>query len=106
MDTMLTNPTFDELRSLTNAGQLRAVITSDGHTAIGSASRYTHFDLRSGLLPIRPGRVVTMPSTTSELLLFRTNDLLVVAPFSKRDYSSAEQQLLGDLTAALEIALA
>jgi hypothetical protein len=106
MDTMFTNPTFDELRSLTSAGQLRVVITSDGHTAIGSAARYTHFDLRTGLLPVRTRHLATIPSTTSELLLFRTNDLLVIAPFSKRDYSSAEQQLLGDLTAALDISLA
>jgi hypothetical protein len=106
MDSMLTNPTFDELRTLSSVGQLRAVITSDGHTAIGSATRFTHFDLRTGLLPIRAAHLRTMPSTTSELLLFRTNDVLVVAPFSKRDYSRAEQQLLGDLTAALDVALA
>jgi len=103
---MYTDPTFDELCTLKGARELRAVITSDGHTAVGSAARYTHLDLRTGLLPLRTGSLVTMPPTTSELLLFRTNELLVVAPFSKRDHSTAEQHLLDDLAAAWEVALA
>ena len=103
---MFTDPTFDQLRTLIDVRQLRAVVTADGRTAIGSAEGYTHGDLRTGLLPAHVGRRPPMSSPTSELMIFRTNNLMVVAPFSKRDYSRAERLLLHDLASACEVSLA
>jgi hypothetical protein len=104
MTAMLIDPTFAQLRTLNAVRELRAVVTADGRTAIGSADRYTHGDLRSGLGPKSAGRVL-LSSTTSELMIFKTNDLMVIAPFSKRDYSRAERQLLDGLASACEVAL-
>ena len=105
MTSMLFDPTFAQLRTLTAVRQLRAVVTADGRTAIGSADWCTHRDLIAGLIPGIGGHM-KVSSTTSELLLFRTNGLMVGAPFSKRDHSSAERQLLEQLASACEVALA